>query len=241
MYTPFAVAFLVVTPFVQDPPPSPPAVPDTTARRPYQTHEERAEGLRTLSSQSAVAERELLYTTRPEERALDFLTQERSTRQEELALLREELEIREEELRALQAEHRELQRAGDDAGARAWLERNRAQVVRLLRSVTSLREEVEGAQGSQVRMGEAEEKLRALVDHKKSEARRYDREQAGRAFSEFTGIGPELVPGVVGGAREDAMSAEVAAMFDELFGAGFDLASFRTRVARSLSWSYEGR
>ncbi|MBL8899911.1 MAG: hypothetical protein JNM84_19930 [Planctomycetes bacterium] len=196
----------------------------------------RADALRTLSARSAVAEKDLLFSTQPEERALRFVASEKQRRIEEQRVKKEELAFLEEGLREQSGEYRELRAAGRHAEADALVQEGKREIVRDIREVLALRGDVRRSEQAAVQMDEAEDKLEKLVGHKQSERRRYERQRDSEGSFEVGGIHPALIPEVSGGGREDAVAPEVEALFKQLFGTGSEISGLRREVAEGLRW-----
>jgi hypothetical protein len=247
MHSTILTLVLCVAPAMQEPAPKPGAKPSAaapasapaTAAAPAAAQAEkasRADSLRTLSARSAVAEKDLLFTTQPEERALRFVAGEKQRRTEEQKMKREEAVFLEEELRERSGEYRQLRAAGRHTEADALLEDGKREIVRDIRELLALRGDLRRSEQSAVQMDEAEDKLEKLVGFKQSERRRYERQRDAEGGFDVGGIHPALIPEVSGGSHEDDLAPDVEALFKELFGAGFELSSFRREVAAGLRW-----
>ncbi|MBK9385125.1 MAG: hypothetical protein IPN34_09960 [Planctomycetes bacterium] len=196
----------------------------------------RADALRSLSARSAVAEKDLLFSTQPEERALRFVAGEKQRRIEEQRVKREELSFLEDGLRERSGEYRELRSSGRHAEADALLQESKREIVRDIREVLSLRGDLNRSEQAAVQMDEAEDKLEKVVGFKQSERRRYERQRDSEGGVDVGGIHPALIPEVSTGGREDVIAPEVEALFQQLFGTGSGIAGLRREVADGLRW-----
>lgn len=238
MYPTLLTLLLCAAPAPQDPTAKtelPKAAP-TGGAAPTAPKLPRADTLRALSARSALAEKDLLFSTQPEERALRYVASEKQRRIEEQKVKREELSFLEEGLRDRSSEYRELRAAGRHAEAELLLQDGKREIVRDIREVLALRGDLGRSEQAAVQMDQAEDKLEKLVGFKQSERRRYERQRDADGGFDVGGIHPALIPEVSGGAREDAVAPEVEALFQELFGGGSDLAGLRREIAAGLRW-----
>lgn len=227
-------ALICIAPMPQDPAPAAETAPAATSSSIEPG--KRAESLRALSARSAVAEKDLLFSTKPEERALRFVNSEKQRRIEDQKVQREELDFLEEGLRERSSEYRQLRASGRHAEADALIQDGKREFVRDIREVLSLRQDLNRGDQASVQMDSTEDKLQKLVSYKQSERRRYERQRDSEGGYDLGGIHPALIPEVSASAHEDDLTPEVESLFKELFGSSFEISSFRRQVAQGLTW-----
>lgn len=198
---------------------------------------DRAARLRELSARATVAEKDLLFSTIPEERAQVFVSKERSRFRSEVETRGEQAEFLSGDLEEMSREYKALLASGRKAQAEEYLEKNRKEIIKRIREYSALTREVDHGKHQIEQMEVAQKRLAALIEYKRGERRRYERDRDQQGHVDPSGIDPILIPEVIASEEEEALSPEAMKLFDALFGkSDWDLEAFTVEAAQAARW-----